>query len=236
MLNITRSHERYNLKTDWINAYWHFSFDHYYDPDNMQFGPLRVFNNDTIQPGQGFPMHPHRNMEIVTYVIDGVLEHRDSTGGQGQIQSGEVQRMSAGSGIRHSELNGSSHDTVTLLQMWVEPQTEGVQPSYEQKRFSAQDRTGRLLPIASPQPEDGAVFIGQDTTFYVSRLEPGQEVTHPLADGRRAYAFVISGAPSLNGETLAKGDSVKASEVSDLRFSANGEAAELLLIDLPPQT
>lgn len=233
MLKITRSDERYNLKTDWLNAYWHFSFDSYYDPDNVQFGPLRVFNNDTIEPGQGFPMHPHRDMEIVTYVIDGVLEHRDSTGGHGEIRAGEVQRMSAGSGIRHSEMNGSTKAPVTLLQMWVLPEKGGVQPSYEQKRFSVEERTNRLLPIAAPTGDPGPVFIGQDATFFVSRLEPGQEVTHRLADGRRAYAFVIEGSPRLNGEALGKGDSVKATEVSELKFATADEAAELLLIDLP---
>lgn len=233
MLEITRSDERYNLKTDWLNAYWHFSFDSYFDPDNIQFGPLRVFNNDTIEPGQGFPMHPHRDMEIVTYVIDGVLEHRDSTGGQGQIRAGEVQRMSAGAGIRHSERNGSTKDPVTLLQMWVLPEKKGVQPSYEQKRFTVEERNNKLLPIAAPNGDPGPVFIGQDATFYVSRLEPGRQVDHRLADGRRAYAFVIEGSTTLNGQALAKGDSVKATAVSKLSFAADREAAELLLIDLP---
>jgi len=233
MLNITRSAERYNLKTDWLDAKWHFSFGDYYDPNNVQFGPLRVFNNDVIEPGQGFPMHPHRDMEIVTYVLDGELEHRDSTGGEGSIRAGEVQRMSAGSGVRHSEFNASTKNTVELLQIWLLPEKRGVQPSYEQKQFTQADRTGKLLPIVSPTVEGDSVFIGQDATFYVSRLEPGQSATHELVDGRRAYLFVADGELELNGERLEKGDSVKASEVDALALKATETPAELLLIDLP---
>ena len=234
MLNITRSADRYNLKTDWLDAKWHFSFGNYYDSQNVQFGPLRVFNNDVIQPGQGFPMHPHRDMEIVTYVLDGELEHRDSTGGQGTIRAGEVQRMSAGAGVRHSEFNASSKNTVELVQIWVLPQKTGVQPSYEQKRFTQAERTGKWLPIVSPTVEGEAVFIGQDATFYVSRLESGQSAAHDLAPGRQAYVFVADGEVALNGERLLKGDSVKAGGIDRLTFVSNSsEAAELLMIDLP---
>lgn len=234
MLDITRSADRYNLKTDWLDAKWHFSFGDYYDPQNVQFGPLRVFNNDVIQPGQGFPMHPHRDMEIVTYVLDGELEHRDSTGGQGSIRAGEVQRMSAGAGVRHSEFNASSKNTAELVQIWVLPQRTGVQPSYEQKRFTQAERTGRLLPIVSPTAEGDSLFIGQDATFYVSRLEPGQTATHEIDAGRRAYLFVAEGEMSLNGEQLQRGDSVKAVDIERLALSSSPtQAAELLLIDLP---
>jgi len=233
MLEIVRSEDRHHVQAGWLDARWHFSFDHYHDPDNMGFGNLRVFNHDVVQPGQGFPMHPHRDMEIVTYIIRGAVEHRDSTGGHGVIQAGEVQRMSAGSGVRHSEINHSTKEPVELLQMWVFPEKRGVQPSYEQKRFSTEERTGKLLPIVSPEMENGALFIGTDATFLVSRVEPGQTVERELGVGRRAYVFVIDGAPTLNGEKLNKNDSVKATDVDKLTFTAGKEAAELLVIDLP---
>jgi redox-sensitive bicupin YhaK (pirin superfamily) len=233
MLQVARSNERYHLENEWLSAYWHFSFDHYYDPKNMEFGPLRVFNNDTIQPAKGFPMHPHRDMEIVTYVINGTLEHSDSTGGNGYIRAGEVQRMSAGKGVFHSEYNASPDEPVELLQMWVRPQKMGVVPSYEQKRFSVDDRRNKLLAIADGRGDpNGAVYIGQDVTFFVSHLDAGQQVRHGLEDGRRAYLFVIDGTLSLNGETLGKGDSVKITGEKALEL-ASEEGAEALLIDLP---
>ncbi len=238
MLDITRANERYNLKTNWLNARWHFSFDSYHDPKRMGHGPLRVFNHDVIEPGQGFPMHPHRDMEIVTYVIDGALAHRDSTGGDGKIRAGEVQRMSAGDGVHHSEFNDSGEKTVELLQMWVFPEKRGVQPSYEQKQFTEADRTGRLLPIVSSRPEhwndgEGSLWIGQDAQFYVSRLEAGQAIEHALGADRKAYLFVIAGELSVNGETLRLNDSVAMSEVETLRIEAGNEPVELLMIDLP---
>lgn len=233
MLRITRSGERYHFETDWLSAYWHFSFDHYYDPENVSFGPLRVFNNDTIQPGKGFPMHPHRDMEILTYVIRGALEHNDSTGGAGVIHAGEVQRMSAGTGVRHSEFNASRTDPVELVQIWILPRQKGVQPSYEQKRFSEAERTAKLLPIASGDGKPGTVYMGQDADLYVTRLEPGQAVRHELAADRRAYLFVIDGALALNGEALGKGDSVRVSQESELKLEADAATAEALLIDLP---
>lgn len=238
MLDITRANERFNLKSDWLNARWHFSFDRYHDPKRMGHGPLRVFNHDVVEPGQGFPMHPHRDMEIVTYVIDGALAHRDSTGGDGKIRAGEVQRMSAGSGVHHSEFNASGEEQVELLQMWVFPEKRGVAPSYEQKQFTEADRTGRLLPIVSSRDEhwkegDGSLWIGQDAQFYVSRLEAGQSVEHSLGADRKAYLFVIDGALSVNGEALGKNDSVAVSEAESLRMEAGAEPAELLMIDLP---
>jgi redox-sensitive bicupin YhaK (pirin superfamily) len=232
MLDVTRSKDRYHLETDWLSAYWHFSFDHYYDPANMSFGPLRVFNNDTIQPAKGFPMHPHRDMEIVTYVIRGELEHRDSTGGHGVIHAGEVQRMSAGSGITHSEFNASRKETCELVQVWILPAKKGVVPSYEQKQFTAQQREGKLLPIAAPNGDPEPVFIGQDVTFYVSRVRPGDNIQHTFAKDRKGYLFVLDGKQEVNGQALQKGDSVKVSEEAELRFSAN-EPSDVLLIDLP---
>ena len=238
MLDITRADERYNLKTDWLNARWHFSFDRYHDPNRMGFGPLRVFNHDVVEPAKGFPLHPHRDMEIVTYVIDGEVAHRDSTGGEGVIRSGEVQRMSAGRGVHHSEFNNSPDQPVELLQMWVFPTERGVVPSYEQKRFTQTDRTGKLLPIVSSRPEhwrdgDGSLWIGQDAQFYVSRLESGASLEHPLGADRKAYLFVIDGAPTVNGEMLNKNDSASISDVQTLTVQAGAEPVELLLIDLP---
>jgi len=232
VLDITRSQDRYHLETDWLSAYWHFSFDHYYDPAKMAFGPLRVFNNDTIRPAKGFPMHPHRDMEIVTYVIRGELEHRDSTGGQGVIHAGEVQRMSAGSGITHSEFNASPKDPCELVQIWILPEKKGVQPSYEQKQFTQQQREGKLLAIAAPNGDPEPVFIGQDVTFYVSRVRPGEDIRHTFENGRKGYLFVLDGKPQVNGQALEKGDSVKVSEEAELRFSA-AEPSDVLLIDLP---
>lgn len=232
MLKITRSDDRHTVDAGWLKARWHFSFDSYYDPDNLQFGPLRVFNNDVIQPAKGFGMHPHANMEILTYVIDGELEHRDSTGGHGIIHAGEIQRMSAGQGIVHSEFNASPENTVELVQIWVLPEKEDVQPSYEQKQFSADDRTGKLLRIASPDAANGTVFVGQDVTMYVSRLEAGDDVTHELSQDRKAYVFVIDGDVKLNGESLSRGDSVKVEEFENLAFRADS-TAELLVLDLP---
>ncbi|MBI1358464.1 MAG: hypothetical protein GC160_29355 [Acidobacteria bacterium] len=238
MLNVTRAADRYNLKTDWLNARWHFSFDRYHDPKRMGFGPLRVFNHDVVQPAQGFPLHPHRDMEIVTYVINGELAHTDSTGGKGKIRAGEVQRMSAGSGVFHSEFNASPDQTVELLQMWVFPEKRGVAPSYEQKQFTLEDRTGRWLPIVSSREGEwdngeGSLWIGQDAQFYVARVEPGQSLERELSEGRKAYLFVIAGEPTLNGEPLHRNDSVEVEAVSKLTVEAGAEPVELLMIELP---
>jgi redox-sensitive bicupin YhaK (pirin superfamily) len=239
MVQIIRSHERYHFETDWLSTYWHFSFDHYRDPKNVHFGPLRVFNDDVIRPGGGFPMHPHREMEIVTYVIEGRLEHRDSMGNVGQIGPGEVQRMSAGTGVRHSEYNASETEPVRLVQLWVIPAVEGLEPTWEQRQFTPEERRGRLLPVAVPAgtaAANGAVRIHQDATIFAARLEPGQSAAHSIAAGRRAYLFVISGAVEMNGERLEAGDQARVTETAELRLAAPRDAAtpaELLLLDLP---
>ena len=232
MLAITRSNERYHFENEWLSANWHFSFDHYYDPQNMSFGPLRVFNNDTIQPTQGFPMHPHRDMEILTYVIQGELEHKDNTGGHGRIHAGEIQRMSAGTGIVHSEFNASQEEACELVQIWILPATKGVTPSYEQKQFTKEDRTGKLLTIASGDGHPNGVRVGQDVRLAVSHLRPGDDIRYPLTDGRRAYMFVVDGGLEVNGEPLSKGDTVKVSDETELQVRAV-TPAEALLIDLP---
>jgi redox-sensitive bicupin YhaK (pirin superfamily) len=231
-MRIIRAKDRFHLESDWLSAYWLFSFDRYYDPSNVTFGPLRVFNHDTVKGGAGFPTHPHREMEIVTYVLDGVLKHKDSTGGAGLIRAGEVQRMTAGTGVAHSEFNPSETETVRLLQMWVLPERAGLTPSYEQKRFTIEQREGALLPIASGQDSPGAVKVNQDVTFYVSRLLAGDLVAHELKPGRRAFFYVIDGEVTLNGEELGAGDQARVTDVTKLEIAGKSES-EIILIDLP---
>jgi len=231
-MQIIKAKDRFHLESDWLSAYWLFSFDRYYDPSNVHFGPLRVFNHDTIAGAGGFPTHSHREMEIVTYVLSGRLAHKDSTGGVGFINAGEVQRMSAGTAIAHSEFNASETEPVRLMQIWVLPEREGLKPSYEQKQFTTEQRTGVLLPIASGQDVPGGVKIHQDTTFYVSRLKTGDQVAHELKSGRRAFLYVIEGEVVLNGETLSIGDQARITESGKLELSASGES-EIILIDLP---
>ena len=242
MIQTIRSKDRYHLESDWLSTNWHFSFDHYHDPNNMAFGPLRVFNDDTVVPAGGFPLHPHREMEIVTYVIDGALEHRDNLGNSGVIRPGEIQRMSAGTGLRHSEFNPSQTDPVHLIQLWIVPAVPHLKPSWEQKSFSLSGRSGKLLPIATPEGKNingnsNAVQIHQDATIYTSLLAPGDSVTHKLGQGRRAYVFVIDGNLKLNGETLSAGDQARVASERELQLSASpnqgAKPADFLLLDLP---
>jgi quercetin 2,3-dioxygenase len=242
MILTIRSKDRYHLETDWLSTNWHFSFDTYHDPENLNFGPLRVFNDDTVAPAGGFPLHGHREMEIVTYLIDGALEHKDSMGNTGVIRPGEIQRMSAGTGIRHSEFNPSDKHPAHLIQLWITPAVQHLRPSWEQKSFSLSDRSGKLLPIAVPAGKNGQgsltnVRIHQDATIYTSLLAPGQSVTHKLAQGRRAYIFVIGGNLKLNGETLAQGDQARVSSERELQLSVAPDQAaapaDFLLLDLP---
>ena len=244
MLQVIRSAERYHFETDWLSTYWHFSFDHYYDPANVSFGPLRVFNDDVIRPAGGFPMHGHREMEIVTYIIEGQLEHRDDLGNVGVISPGEIQRMSAGTGVRHSEYNASKEKPVHLVQLWILPTVKSLEPSWEQKRFSLEGRTGTLLPIAIPAAQadkkpNGAVRIHQDATIYTALLRPGHAATHTLAPGPRAYLFVIAGELQVNGETLRAGDQARITGERALQLlgpaksSPDTSAADFLLLDLP---
>jgi hypothetical protein len=247
MLQIIRSADRYHMKNDWLSTHWHFSFDHYYDPQNISFGPLRVFNDDIVQPDGGFPMHPHREMEIVTYIIEGALEHKDSMGNVGRITPGEIQRMSAGTGVRHSEYNPSKSEPTRLIQLWIIPAKTHLPPSWEQKKYSDEARSGKLLPIAVPVDTSdatagGAVRIHQDATIYTSLLGTGQAARHELASGRRAYLFVVEGElrlQSKNGKgsepevTLAAGDQARISEASSLELAGGAIAADFLLLDLP---
>jgi hypothetical protein len=240
MIQLIRSADRYHTENEWLSAYWHFSFDHYRDPANVSFGPLRVFNNDTVAPGGGFPAHPHREMEIVTYIIQGQLEHNDTLGNRGVISPGEIQRMSAGTGLRHSEFNPSQEEPTQLVQLWLFPAVPGLKPSWEQKAYPQEGRAGKLLPIAVPAGSSNkpahAVEVHQDATIYTSLLAKGQSVTHTLAPGRRGYIFVINGELNLNGETLRPGDQARVTGESELRLAgpSNGAApADFLLLNLP---
>ena len=204
MIQIIRDADRYHIENEWLSSRWHFSFDRYYDPSNVSFGPLRVFNDDVVAPSSGFPLHPHREMEIVTYMIAGQLEHRDTAGNHGVISAGEVQRMSAGTGIRHSESNPSDKQPAHLVQLWLEPAVSQLPPSWEQKRYASEERKGALLPIAVPAANghdlEHAVRIHQDATIFTSLLGTAQAVTHILPRNRHGYIFVIGGELGVNGE------------------------------------
>jgi redox-sensitive bicupin YhaK (pirin superfamily) len=244
MIQIIRSAERYHFESDWLSTYWHFSFDHYHDPANISFGPLRVFNDDVIRPAGGFPFHGHREMEIVTYVIEGTLEHRDDLGNVGTITPGEIQRMSAGTGVRHSEYNASKEKPLHLVQLWILPAVKSLPPSWEQQRFSLEGRAGKLLPIVVPvaraekQPA-GVVRIHQDATIYTSLLRRGDTATHTLAAGRRAYLFLVAGELLVNNDTLRPGDQARISSDRIIQLAApaasakDAPAADFLLLDLP---
>ncbi|HEU4605976.1 MAG TPA: pirin family protein [Nitrososphaera sp.] len=234
MIKIIKSGEHYHNEEDWLSTYWHFSFAHYQDPEKMNFGPLRVFNDDVIQPGTGFGFHPHRDMEIITYVIDGELEHKDNQGNHGVIQPGEIQRMTAGSGIMHSEYNHSKERPLRLLQMWLFANRRGLDPSWEQRRFGREERANRLLPVIVPEnANDGqALHIHQDAAVYVSSLAPGNRVEHKLAMGRKAYVFVIEGKIKLNNGAMETRDAAKIENESTLSIQAE-KPTELILLDLP---
>ena len=230
MIQLIRSDERHRFDTDWLTTYWHFSFSQYYDPRNMHWGALRVFNDDYIKPDSGFPMHPHDNMEIVTYVIGGELTHQDSLGNKGVIRPGEVQRMTAGTGIVHAEYNASPETPVHLLQMWLFPNRRDLTPGWEQKRFTQEQRQGRLLPVVSGAGTEGTLAINQSATFYVSSLAAGDTVSHYLSDERHGYLFVIEGEVELNGQTLRSGDQARIKDEAKLTIKA-AAPTELALWD-----
>lgn len=238
MIRIVRAGEHFHhQEDDWLSTYWHFSFDFYRDLQNMGFGPLRVFNDDVIKPSKGFGFHPHRDMEIVTYVIEGELEHRDDRGNHGVISAGEIQRMTAGTGIVHSEYNHSKEKPLRLLQMWVQADRRGLTPSWEQQKFDADERRDRLLPVVVAQGADNndagkAVHIHQDASMHVSSLGAGKQVEYALAPGRKAYVFVIDGGATVNGQKMQKQDAARIEDESRVTIKAD-KRVELLLIDLP---
>ena len=232
MITIRKAKERGHADHGWLDTYHTFSFADYWDPRHMSWGPLRVINEDRVAAGTGFPTHAHRDMEIITYVLEGALEHRDSLGTGSVITPGEVQRMSAGTGVRHSEYNASRTEPVHLLQIWIQPARAGIAPEYEQKTFPDSERRGRLRLIAAPDGRDGAVTIHQDAAVYATTLARGEAVEHALAAGRLGWLQVARGALLLNGERLAQGDGAAIEDEHALAIEAL-EHAEALLFDLP---
>jgi len=229
--SIQRSSERYFADHDWLKTYHSFSFADYYDPANLHWGALRVFNDDTIAAGTGFPEHPHRDMEIVTYVLRGALEHVDSMGNRGVVGPGGIQYMSAGTGVRHSEFNHSRTDDLRLVQMWVLPARSGLSPAYGQQTFSVNERLNTLLPVASGDSAAPApIALGQNASFFVSRIEKS-EVSHAFAPGRLGFLFVAEGQVTANGEALGNGDAVRIAGTPELKVAGSGEIA---LWDVPP--
>lgn len=232
MITIIPSADRYHGDFGWLSTNWHFSFGDYYDPKNMHWSALRVFNDDIIQGGGGFEPHPHRDMEIVSYVVSGGLEHRDGNGGHGIVHPGEIQVMSAGTGITHSEHNASKTEPMRLCQLWIMPRTKGAKPRWGQKQFTPEERSGKLLPIVSDGSIPGTLPIDQDATIYVSQLKAGQSVTHQSKPGRHAYLFVIEGGVTLNGKPLANGDQARLKDEPRLDILADKDA-QVMLLDLP---
>ncbi len=231
MIQIRRSEERGGGDHGWLKTQHTFSFNDYWDPKWMGFRSLRVINEDWVAPNNGFPTHPHRDMEIITYILEGELEHKDSLGTGSVILPGDGQRMTAGSGIRHSEFNPSSTKAAHLLQIWIQPEKTGLQPSYEQKSFAEEDKRGKLRVIASRDAKDGSVKINQDAKLYVSLLKPGEEVAHELSQGRHGWLQVARGSVELNGNKLGQGDGAAISDEKELKIKG-AEDAEILLFDL----
>ena len=231
MISVRKAAERGHFNFGWLDTYHTFSFDQYYDPRFMGFRSLRVINEDRVQPGHGFPTHAHRDMEIITYVLAGGLAHKDSMGNGSVIRPGDVQRMSAGAGVRHSEANPSTSDPVHLLQIWIMPNRLGSAPGYEQKFFADEEKRGRLRLIASPDGRDGSVTVQQDARLHAALLEPGQEAVYELRAERHAWVQVARGTIELNGQELEQGDGAAVSAEERLTFVAR-EPAEVLLFDL----
>ena len=231
MLNIRRSDDRGVGEHGWLHSRHSFSFASYYDPRFMGYRDLRVINEDRVEPGRGFGKHGHRDMEILSYVLDGALEHADSMGIRSVIRPGEVQRMSAGTGVLHSEFNHSDREGVHFLQIWIEPSERGLPPSYEQREFSAEDKTNVLRLVASPDGREGSVTVHQDVDLYASLLEPGASVTFERRRDRHVWLHVVRGQVTVNDRTLHAGDAVATDDEATLRIEGV-EPAELLLFDL----
>jgi len=224
--------ERGHANHGWLDSHHSFSFADYYDPAHMGFGPLRVINEDRVQPGMGFGTHGHRDMEIISYVLAGQLSHKDNMGNGSIIAPGDVQRMSAGRGVLHSEFNPSSTDGVHFLQIWIEPAQRGIAPSYEQARVDAAAKRGTLALLAAPAGQGGAVAIHQDARLYAGLFDGAESAVHAVAPGRRAYVHVARGAANVNGAPLGAGDAVRIEDEAEVRIDA-GRDAEVLLFDLP---
>jgi len=231
MISIRRAEERGLANLGWLNSRHTFSFGRYFDSKYMGFGPLRVINEDRVQPDQGFGTHGHEDMEIISYVLDGALEHKDSIGNGSVIRPGDVQRMSAGTGVRHSEYNASHTEIVHFLQIWILPETGGLTPSYEQTHFSQEEKRGRLRLVGSQDGRDGSVKIHQDVDLYATLLAEGETVTHFLAAGRKGWVQVAQGSATLNGNELYPGDGVAVEGPVELRLTGTSDT-ELLVFDM----
>jgi redox-sensitive bicupin YhaK (pirin superfamily) len=231
MISVRKATDRGHFNHGWLDTYHTFSFADYYDATQMGFRALRVINEDRVAPGKGFGMHAHRDMEIVTYVLSGALEHKDSLGHGEVLRPGELQRMSAGTGIRHSEFNPSASESVHLYQIWLLPRTSGLAPSYEQKALAAEERHNRLRLVASPSGDEGGLTIQQDARLYLATLDAGASVAHSLAVGRHAWLQVLRGAVELNSTPLSTSDGAAISDETSLAIKAT-QPAEVLLFDL----
>lgn len=231
MIELRKSSERGHANHGWLDAHHSFSFAEYYDPEHMGFGPLRVLNDDRIGAGAGFGTHGHRDMEIVTYVLDGELAHKDSMGNGSVIRPGDVQRMSAGTGVMHSEFNNSKTQVTHLLQIWIEPQSRGIAPGYEEKRFDAADKRGRLRLIGSTDGSEGSVKLHQDVKLYAGLFDGAETGNFAIPAGRKVYLHVARGEVNVNGTVLKEGDALKAIDEKQISL-AEGKDAEVLLFDL----
>jgi len=231
MIQVRKAKDRGHANHGWLDTYHTFSFSTYQDPDHTRFRSLRVMNEDFVAPGQGFGTHPHHDMEIVTYVLEGALEHKDSMGNGEVLRPGEFQRMSAGTGITHSEFNPSDSEPVHLYQIWLFPERKGIEPSYEQKRFPDEERHNRLRLVASRNAEDRSLLIHQDARIFLSSIDAGRSVEHELPPGRHAWLQVLRGHVSLNGTALNRSDGAAVSEETTLTIHANHDA-EIMLFDL----
>ncbi len=232
MNTIRRSNERGYADHGWLKSFHTFSFADYFDPEHVEFGPLRVINEDRVQAGAGFGTHGHRDMEIISYVLSGELAHKDSMGNGSTIRPGDVQRMSAGTGVRHSEFNPSNRDPVHFLQIWIQPDRHGIEPSYEEKRFHVQEKRGRLRIIASPDQADGSVLIHQDTRVYAGLFDGGETATLSVQPGRKIYVHVARGTVTANDAVLNAGDALKLTDTRELVLK-QGSQAEVIVFDLP---
>jgi redox-sensitive bicupin YhaK (pirin superfamily) len=231
MFEIRQGGDRGRVRLDWLDSRHSFSFGDYYDPDHMGFGPLRVINEDRVVPGGGFATHGHKDMEIVTYVLAGALEHKDSLGTGSVIRPGDVQRMTAGAGILHSEFNPSDRDGVHFLQIWILPDAKGLPPGYEQKAFTDAERRGRLRLIASRDGREGSVTVHQDVDLYAAILDDGDSVELALRPGRKAWVQMADGSMEVNGDVLEAGDGAAVEDADVLAFSARSHA-EVLVFDM----
>jgi redox-sensitive bicupin YhaK (pirin superfamily) len=231
MIQVRKAEERGHFDFGWLNTYHSFSFGDYYDPNHEQFRALRVINEDFVAPGRGFPTHGHRDMEIITYILAGALEHRDSMGSGSIIRRGDAQRKSAGTGVRHSEANPSPDEPVHLLQIWILPAERGRTPEYEEKKFTDDEKRNKLRLIVSPEASDGSVRIHQDAKIFASLLDRDHEVVHALSSGRHAWLQVAAGSVALNDIELKQGDGAAVSGETNIRIVAS-EPAEVLLFDL----